>query len=127
MVHSVSQPYSPKQNGRAERANRTLMERARCIIEDSQLTKPFWGYAVTTAAHIHNWLPSRTYEDKSPLEHWTGETPSIGHLRVFGSVTYTHILGETSKKLDPRSRKCILVGYEWGSSRKAYRVYDPEQ
>ena len=127
IVHSVSPPYSPKQNGLAERANRTLMEGARCMIEDSRLTKPFRGYAVTTAAHIHNRLPSRSHEDKSPLEHWTGETPSIGHLRVFGSVTYMHIPGETRKKLDPRSRKCILVGYDESSSRKAYRVYDPEQ
>jgi len=79
MVHSVSPPYSPKQNGLAERANRTLMEGAQCMIEDSRLTKPFWGYAVTTAAHIHNRLPSRLHEYKSPLEHWTGETPSIGH------------------------------------------------
>jgi len=127
IVHSVSPPYSPKQNGLAERANRTLMEGARCMIEDSQLTKPFWGYAVTTAAHIQNRLPSRSHEDKSPLEHWTGETPSIGHLRVFGSVTYMHIPGETRKKLDPQSRKCILVGYDESSSRTAYRVYNPEQ
>jgi len=46
---------------------------------------------------------------------------------VFGSVTFTHIPGETRKKLDPRSRKCILVGYDESFSRKAYRVYDPEQ
>ena len=46
---------------------------------------------------------------------------------MFGSVTYTHIPGETRKKLDPRSRKCILVGYDESSSRKVYRVYDREQ
>ena len=127
IVHLVCQPYSPKQNCSAERANRTVIEGARCMIEDAKLTKSFWGYAVATAAPIHNQLPSPSHEDKSPLEHWTGQTPSIRHLSVFGSVTYTLILAETRKKVDPRYRKCILVAYDENSSRKTYPVYDPTQ
>jgi len=103
------------------------MEGVRCMIEDTKLTKSFWGYAVATAAHIHIWLPSHSHEDISPLEHRTGQTPSIGHLRVFRSVTYTLIPAETRKKVDPRSRKCILFGYDENTSGKTYHVYDPTQ
>ena len=101
------------------------MEGARCMIEDSKLMKSFWGYVLATAAHTQNRIPSQSYQDKSPLEHWTGVVPSIGHLRVFGSVTYLHIPAETRKKHDARSRQCILIGYDENSSRKTYRVYDP--
>ena len=89
--HIISPPYTRSQNGLAERTNRTIMENARCILEDSQIGKEFWGYAVLTAPHIHNRLPSRSHNDKSPLEYWTGKLPKIGHLRVFGSTTWVHI------------------------------------
>ena len=71
--HIVSPPYTPSQNGLAKRMNRTIMENARCILEDSQLGKEFWGYDVLTARHVHNRLPSRNHSDISTLEHWTGK------------------------------------------------------
>ena len=77
--HIVSPPYSPAQNGRAERANRTIMENARCILEDSKLGKEFWGQAVLTSAQIHNRLPSRSHKDMSPIEYWTGKPPGVEH------------------------------------------------
>ena len=73
--HKVSPAYSPSQNGRAERMNRTLMEGARCMLEDSQLGKEFSGYAVLTAAHIHNRLPSRTHNNTTPLEYGRAKCP----------------------------------------------------
>jgi len=122
---SISPPSTPKQNGIAERANQTIMEAARCMVADAQLDKSFWGFAVATAAHIHNRLPSRAHGDLSPLEHWTGRVPSIGHLRVFGSVAHTLVPGAKRSKLDPRSVKCILVGYDQDAGSNVYRIYNP--
>lgn len=67
--HINSLPYSPAQNGRAERANRTFMENGRCILEEAKVGKEFWGQAVLTAAHINNHLPSWGYKDMAPLEY----------------------------------------------------------
>jgi len=89
--HIVSPAYSPSQNGRAARMNRTIMGSARCVLEDLKLRKEFWGYAVLAAAHIHNRLPSRTHNDLSPLQHWTGKEPGICHLRIFRSTAWVHI------------------------------------
>ena len=124
MAYRISPPYTPRNNGLAERANRTLMESARCMIADGQIDKAFWGFAVATAAHIHNRIPSRSYGDISPLQHWTGKPPSIGYLRVFGSVTYTLIPAEKGRKLDPKSAKCTLLGYDEEAESNVYRVYD---
>lgn len=41
--------YSPQQNGRAERKNRTLVEMARCMLIDADLPYTFWGEAISTA------------------------------------------------------------------------------
>ena len=120
MTHRISPPYTPKQNGIAERANRTIMEVARCMVADAQLDTSFWGFAVPTAAHIHDRLPSRAHVDLSPLEHWTERVPSIGHLRVFGSVAHTLVPAEKRSKLDPRSVKSILVGDDEDAGSKVY-------
>ena len=84
IVKHTTPPYTPAQNGMAERANRTIMESERCMLADAQLGNAFWGYAVLAATHILNRMPSRAHEGRSPIEVWTGAKPSIAHLRVFG-------------------------------------------
>ena len=53
VVHKKSAPIArtPKQNGRAERLNRTLLERMRAGLIDAGLQKMFWPYAVENAAY----------------------------------------------------------------------------
>jgi len=119
--HIVTPPYFLVQNGRAEGANRTIMEKARCILEESKLGKQFWGQAVLTSAHIRNHLPSRIHHDMAPLEFWTGKPPGVGHLRVFRSTRWVHIRKEKRHKLDPKSEKCVLLGYEENAGTRVYR------
>jgi len=123
--HIVSPPYTPSQNGLAERMKRTIMENARCILEDSGLGKEFWGYAVLTSAHIHNRLLSHSHNNISPIEHWTGKLPEIGHLDIFGATTWVHVPSEKRQKLDPKSVRCVFVGYEEDAGTRVYRLYDP--
>lgn len=63
IVYGFSSPYTTTLSRLAEHTNKTLMEGARCMLEDSKLKKEFWGFAVATAAHIHNQLPSRLQND----------------------------------------------------------------
>ena len=51
----------------------------------------------------------------------TGRKPDLSDLHVFGSVCYSHVEGHV-KKLDPRSKKGIFVGYDRDSP--SYLVYD---
>lgn len=44
--------FTPEQNGTAERKNRTLIEMARCLLTEAELTYEFWGEAVSTANNI---------------------------------------------------------------------------
>ena len=49
IIHQTTVPYNPEQNGAAERLNRTLMERARAMINDANLPPELWAEAVPAA------------------------------------------------------------------------------
>ncbi|XP_024004995.1 uncharacterized protein LOC112082126 [Eutrema salsugineum] len=68
IVHQTSCPYTPQQNGVAERKNRHLMEVARTMVFHKNVLKHFWGDAVSTACYLINRLPTKCLKDISPYE-----------------------------------------------------------
>ncbi|KAI5662081.1 hypothetical protein M9H77_21404 [Catharanthus roseus] len=96
-----------EQNGVAERMNRTIMDKVRCLMVSSSIPKPFWGEAVSTAVYLINRSPSTAINFKTPLELWSGEPPNLSNLR--------------EGKLDPRLRKGVFIGYPSGV--KGYKVW----
>ena len=59
-----------QQNGVAERMNRTLLEKVRCMLSNVCLGKQFWAEAVMYSSHLINRLPSAALNGKTPLEVW---------------------------------------------------------
>ncbi|KRX50952.1 Retrovirus-related Pol polyprotein from transposon TNT 1-94 [Trichinella murrelli] len=120
--HQFSAPYTPEQNGVAERKNRALVEMARCMLTDAKLPERFWGEAVCTAAYLQNRLPSRSIS-KTPFELWTGIKPNVEHIQIFGSKAYSYIPKQKRRKWDNKAREGVIVGY--GGSKKGYRLLNP--
>src|SRR5205814_6836035 len=52
--HEETAPYTPEQNGVAERANRTICERIRAILADTKLPKELWAELACVIAHLKN-------------------------------------------------------------------------
>ena len=52
--HSLTTPYSPQQNGVAERKNRTILNMARSMLKQKQMPKTFWAEAVDSVIYILN-------------------------------------------------------------------------
>ena len=50
-------PYTPQQNGVAERMNRTLMEMTRSMLYHANLPQQLWAEAVSTAAYLKKLVP----------------------------------------------------------------------
>lgn len=121
--HQTSTPYTPEQNGVAERMNLTLVERAKCMLFEANLEKIYWAEAVGTAAYITNRSPSRVLAEVTPYEKWTGKKPNISHLRIFGSKVMVHVPKANRLKWDRKSHELIFVGY--CDNTKGYRMYDP--
>lgn len=116
-------PYTPEQNGVAERLNRTLLEKARALLAAAGLPKFLWGEAVHTACYLKNLTPIQGI-GKTPEELWSNRRPSVTHLRVFGCLVYPSIPKERQDdKLSDRAFRGVFVGYT--RSTKQYRVYNP--
>ena len=83
--HEFSAPYSPQQNGVAERKNRTLIEMARTMLDDYKTSDRFWAEAINTACHaINRFLPV---------------TNQMSLTFVFSVVSVTFLI----RRLDPLS------------------------
>ena len=92
----------------SERRNRTLLDMVWSMMRKSDLPLSFWGYALETAASTLNRVPSKSVV-KTPYEMWTGKTPSLSFLKIWGCEVYVKQL--QSDKLTPKSDKCMFVGY----------------
>ncbi|KAJ8358742.1 hypothetical protein SKAU_G00152670 [Synaphobranchus kaupii] len=119
--HETSAPYSPHQNGTAERGWRTLFEMGQCMLIESQLPKHLWNYAVQTAAIVRNrCFNKRT--GKTPYQLLTDKEPNLSKMQKFGSLCYTY--RQDKGKLDSRCDQGHFVSYDKNSP--AYYVHHPE-
>jgi transposase InsO family protein len=121
MQHTV--PYTPQQNGVAERNNRTLKEMANCMVQSKGLSLKYWAEAISCANYIVNRTPTKDFKNITLEEAWTKIKLDVSHFRVFGSIAWAHIPDEKRKALQPKSEKCIFVGYS--EDVKGYRLLQP--
>jgi transposase InsO family protein len=121
--HQTTIAYTPEQNGVAERANRTIVERARSMLHARDMKHEFWAEAVATAVYLKNRSPTKAVSDMTPEEAWSGSRPSVTHLRSFGCKAYAHVPKQKRTKLDSKTTECIFIGYSDDS--KAYRLFNP--
>lgn len=115
---------TPQHNAIAERMNRSIMNSARTILFQANLSSAFFGQAVTYAVQILNYRISKSDPEKkkSAEELFTSKKPNIKYLRIFGCDVYVH--AHDAKKLDERSTKCIFIGID-NVHHQGYRCYDP--
>lgn len=50
------------------------------------------------------------------------QPPTLLDLKVFGSLCYVSTLEHNRTKLDPRAKKCVFLGFKFGT--KGYIVFD---
>ncbi|GFV84622.1 retrovirus-related Pol polyprotein from transposon TNT 1-94 [Trichonephila clavipes] len=86
-------PYNSESNGKAERANRVLLERARSLLYESKLPLKFWAEAINCSTQVSNVTP-RKGKEKTPLEIWTNNKSKLNYPKKFGSVAYFHVQSE---------------------------------
>ncbi|GJW90623.1 retrovirus-related pol polyprotein from transposon TNT 1-94, partial [Tanacetum coccineum] len=98
--HQKTPPKTPQLNGLAERLNRTLVERDRCLLSYAGLPASFWGFGAAKMFH------TIIYE----------------FFRCKASV---HIPKDERSKLDVKGKPCVFLEYD--QDEFGYRLYDPVQ
>ncbi|GMF58102.1 unnamed protein product [Phytophthora fragariaefolia] len=128
--HEKTVPYTPQQNGLAERMNRSLVEHVTCHLYQTSIHtlsksrrdarymlyhegigKKWWAEAINTAAWIINRIPNLV-SVKTPYKNVHRTKPQLKNMKVFGSLGYAHIPNEKRRKLDPKAFKCRFMRYE---------------
>ena len=120
--HRLSCPYTPQQNGRAERKHRHIVETGLAIMFNAHVPAIFWSHAFSSAAYIINRLPTKLLDNKSPYELLFSMTPNYGNFRVFGCRVFPYLWDYSSHKLAPRSAPCVFLGYS--TQYKGYKCLD---
>jgi len=119
ITSEMTAPYKPQQNGKAERVNRTLMERVRAALLDSGAEEELWAEALASVVHVLNRSPEAGL-DVTPLEALTGRRPNAAGFHVWGSRAWALKPKKQQRKLEPRTDVGRFVGYTVGG--KAYRI-----
>jgi len=81
IIRETSAPYTPQQNGIAERKNHTLKVMINAMLVSSGLPNNMWGEAVLTTCFILNGVPHKKL-DQTPYELWKGYAPNPNYLKV---------------------------------------------
>ncbi|GJR70514.1 gag-pol polyprotein [Tanacetum coccineum] len=86
--------------------------------------KSFWAEEaeLIRVLYDNNHSPLTAVELKTPMEMWTGKPVNYSDLHIFGSPVYVMYNSQETTKLDPKSRKCLFLGYADGV--KGYRLWD---
>jgi hypothetical protein len=119
----ITAPYSPSQNGVAERMNRTIVELARAMLRAQDLPEFLWEYSTTHAVYIRNRSYTTHLPTETPYEGWHGHKPNISHLREFGAPVWILLQGQKQdRKMLPKSKRQVYVGFDEGA--KAVKYYN---
>ncbi|GKA92696.1 retrovirus-related pol polyprotein from transposon TNT 1-94 [Tanacetum coccineum] len=119
---NFSSPYTPEQNGVAERNNKTLIEAARTMLNGSVLSKHFWTEAVRIACYTQNRSIIVKRHDKTPYEIFRERIPDISYFHVFGCPVFIHNHKDHLGKFDAKADDGYFLGYSFVS--KAFRVFN---
>ena len=115
---------TPEHNGVAERLNRTLLEKVRAMLHDSDLPKFLWAEATAHAVYLKNRTWTRTIGDTTPFELLNRQKPNVGGLHPWGCKVRVH--DTAGSKLDGRSSIGRWMGFD-AETKDGHRIYWPER
>ena len=124
IIHEKTASHTPKQNGLAEVINRIIIKYLQCMLFDANLSAGFWAETALTAMYLTNHSSVSRLPDMTPEQAWSGLKPQVTEFRPFSCPAYSHIPKANHTKLESKTQKCVLVGYQVGT--KAYCLWDPK-
>ena len=123
ILHQTSCVDTPSQNGIAKRKNIHLLETVWALLFHMHVPKHFWADGVS-ARFLINRMPSSVLNWNTPY-HQLFPNNMLFPIdpKVFGCTCFVRDVRPQVSKLDPKSLKCIFMGYS--GVHKGYKCYCP--
>ena len=99
VIHRLSCPYTPQQNGHMEHKNRHVVEVGLSMVAQSHVPIAFWPYAFQFAVYLISRLLTPFLQHKSPFEILYHRTPTYQSIRVFGCSCFPFLRPHKIHKL----------------------------
>ena len=80
------------------RKNRIIMDAVRYILHLKQLPKSFWVKEISCTIYLLNRCSTKCFYGNNPQKAQSHRKHNIGHLRMFGCITYAHLFDTLQKK-----------------------------
>ena len=119
----MTAPNKSQHNGKAERVNRTLMERVRAALLDAGAEEELWAEALASVIHVMN-RSLKAGLAVTPLEALTGRRINVAGFRAWRSRAWALKPKKQPRKLEQRTDVGRFVGDTVGG--KAYRILEDE-
>ncbi|GFY14894.1 retrovirus-related Pol polyprotein from transposon TNT 1-94 [Trichonephila clavipes] len=88
--HEVTNSYTPKMNGVAERFNLTTLDGIKTLLKSSEVPHKFWGETLLCFTYAWNQICHKD-SNKTPFEKYSGRKPSVVRLIPFGCLAYAGV------------------------------------
>ena len=79
-LDQFSAKYTPQSNDLIERKNRTLIDMARSMLSEYNVSQSFWAEAINTTCYCSNRLYSHPLKEKTPYELLNGRKTNIAYF-----------------------------------------------
>lgn len=123
IIMETTAPYSPAQNGIAERLNHTLLEHACAMLFAKNLPKTLWPEAVSYACYIKNCSLTRAFgSNLTPFQAFSGKKADVSQLEESGTTCWVMAPVQWCAKLDPKAEAHLFVGV--AENAKAWWYYN---
>ncbi|CAI7874364.1 unnamed protein product [Closterium sp. NIES-53] len=112
VVHNLTCPYTPQQNGMAEREMRTAVESVRTMLLHMGVQHHWWHLALRQAVWVRNCLErSTTPPGTTPYQLLTGKKPDLMLARVWGCMVQFMVPEQQrGGKLASKARRGLHLG-----------------
>jgi len=108
-------PHQHQQNGQAERAIRTIMEKAQCLHFTACLLQSWWEFCINHTVYLINQTPIVCLSWQTPVESLIKVKLDLSELHVIGCGAYVFLPEEVrANKLTPKLEFMTYIGYETG-------------